>query len=178
MPALALPLTAVGGLAGYLLLAGTARSARARLALGAAGPPAIVLVTGLAGRPSPIAAPIAGHGLARALAGDGSTPAAAQALWHAAGGTGLVAQAAVWGALALAAPPLLRLGEAPLRWYAALWLSAACAGTVLAPALAGGAPAPLWPAAAGCILAGIVLGLRSTVVRRADAAHGASIAAG
>jgi eukaryotic-like serine/threonine-protein kinase len=178
LPALALPLTALGGLAGYLLLAGTARSARGRLALGAAGPPAIVLVAGLAGLASPIAAPVTGRELAASLAGDGSTPAAAQALWHAAGGSGLVAQALVWGGLALAAPPLLRLGAAPLRWYAALWLSAACAGTVLAPTLVGGAPAPLWPAAVGSILAGIVLGLRSTVVRRVDAAHGASIPAG
>jgi serine/threonine-protein kinase len=178
MPALALPLTLAGGFVGYLVAAGTARTARARFAVGAAGPVAVALAAGLAGRASPLAAPVPGHGLAASLAGDGSTPAAAQALWHAAGGAGLALQALAWGALALSAPPLLRLGEAPLRWYAALWLSAACAGTVLAPALAGGAPAPLWPAAVGCILAGILLGLRSTVVRRADAAHGASIAAG
>jgi MFS family permease len=59
---------------------------------------------------------------------------------------------------------VLRLRGTIAGWAGAVWLSAATVATVLGPALVGGAVAPIGPWAVGCILAAILLALRSATV--------------
>jgi eukaryotic-like serine/threonine-protein kinase len=143
----------------YLLAAGAAAGNRVRFAAGAAGPLVTALAFGLAGVTSPLGFGVPGAGLASTIAGSEDTAAVAAALWSATG-VALLAQAAGWGALAIASRPALRLEGPRLRWFAAAWLSAGYVVTVLPPALAG-APAPGLRTAVGLAAGAILLGFRS-----------------
>jgi hypothetical protein len=163
LPALAPVLAALALAPFYLLLAATAAKVHVRFALGAAGPLAVALAAGLAGRPLGLSDVAPGHALAARLAG-GEDPLRATRLLLDAAGPGTIGVALAWGALAALGRPALRLSGAAAAWYGAAWLSAVAAATVLGPTLLGPGAAPLAPVAAGTLLAAILLALRAALV--------------
>jgi hypothetical protein len=134
-----------------------------RFALGAAGPLAVALAAGLAGRPLGLSDTAPGQGLSATLAGI-EDPLRATRLLLDAAGPGTVGLAVAWGVLAALGRPALRLSGTAARWYGAAWLSAVAAATVLTPPLLAGGTVPLAPVAVGTVLASILLALRAALV--------------
>ncbi len=159
-PALATPL-AFAAWPLYPLLAARGRRPHVRAALGAAGPVAVAIASGLAGWTSPLTGIAHGAGLA-ALLPNVHDPLLAGELLLRALGPAVLLQAAVWGVLAVGARPLLEGRGASARWHAAIWLAAGYAGTVLAP-LVVGVVVPTTAATVGVAVAGILLLARSAM---------------
>src|SRR5690606_12894723 len=101
LPAAAPVLCAVALGPFYLLAAATAQRVHVRRALGAAGPLAVALAAGLAGRPLGLTDTVPGEGLAATLAGIEKPWYATKLLLQAAG-PGTLITAAAWAALAAA----------------------------------------------------------------------------
>ena len=171
LPALAAPLAALGLAPFYLLAAATSARVHVRFALGAAGPLAVALAAGLAGRPLGLSDTTPGEGLAATLAGV-DDPLHASRLLFAAAGPGTIGVAVAWGVLAAVGRPAVRLSGTAAAWYGAAWLSVVAAATVLTPPLLAGGTVPLALVAVGTVLAAILLALRAAlVVSERDTRH-------
>ncbi len=144
----------------YLLIAGRARSASERFAIGVAGVIVAELVLGLRGITSPLSGSIPGEALAAQLHAAAGVEEVLSVLWSATGPATLVV-ALGSGALASIANAAGRVHGERLRWFGAVWISAAVIILVLGPAVVTGTAVPLWPAAVGAVAAAILIGIRS-----------------
>ena len=164
LPALAPPLALLGLAPLYLLAATTSARAHVRFALGAAGPLAIALAAGLAGRPLGLSDTAPGRGAERGAGAASTTRSTRRASCSTP--PARPPSASPWRGASWrwsAGPRCSSPARAP-PGSAPSWLSIAAALTVLLPVVWGAPPAPLAPTAVGTMLVAILLAFRSALV--------------
>ena len=168
LPALAPLLTLCFAWALYPLLAGSAKRASSRVALGAAGALVMTLLLGLAGIGSPLTDTTALNTIGSRIAGSDGIFATASVVGAAIGFAPLLLSA-VWGLLALTAPAVLNASGRPLLIASSLWVGLGTLGTLAAPLLVSGALIAPVPVAAGAGATSIIILIRSRMPEAASA---------